>query len=129
MFRFLAAAAFTLTFGEAAAQTPPEPATQTPPVQAESSVFFEARPVPNDFARVYPRRALRNGVGGVVVLDCLVLEGGALQCTVFSEEPPGYGFGRASLSLVPQFRAALQTRDGRSTIGGRARFPLTFHAD
>ena len=98
---------------------PPNPSVLT-------GMNWIARPAAADYARLYPPRAMDNGVSGRVVLDCLVDGQGALSCAVVSEDPPGYGFGNAALRLAQSFRAAPQTTDGRPTGGGRVRVPITW---
>jgi protein TonB len=54
--------------------------------------------------RAFPTAALSRGVSGFAVLQCTVAQGGHLEgCQVGSENPAGYGFGRAALSLRSQF--------------------------
>jgi protein TonB len=99
--------------------SPPNPAVLT-------TVMWLERPSAADFARYYPRPALRSRIEGRAVLDCTVDAEGLLSCTVATEDPEGQGFGEAALSLSRHFRMAQQTRDGRPTEGGRARVPITF---
>ena len=54
---------------------------------------------------------------------------GALDCSVASEDPGGYGFGDAALRIARGMRVAPTTSDGRSVEGGHVRVPLTFRAD
>ena len=42
-------------------------------------------------------------------------------CTVTNEDPPGFGFGEATLRISRFFRIAPATRDGVPTSGGRFR--------
>lgn len=81
------------------------------------------------YADLYPARALAEGVGGEVVLDCVVAADGKLGCTVLSEAPEGYGFGEASVTVAQDFRISARTASGQSTAGGRVRVPLTWRLD
>jgi hypothetical protein len=44
-----------------------------------------------------------------------------LNCTVTSEDPPGYGFAEATMRITRHFRVAAATRNGQATTGGRIR--------
>lgn len=103
-------------------------AVNPPPAPPNTSVLtglvWLERPDGSDFARLYPVRAEHDRVNGRATLDCLVGVNGALSCTVLSEEPPGYGFGEATLQIAREFRLAAQTRGGVPTVGGRVRLPI-----
>jgi protein TonB len=94
--------------------------------QPTTGAYWVSRPSAADFDRYYPEHARRRGLGGRAILDCLVIDGGTLTCTVAAEDPPGEGFGEAALSVSHAFRMSPTTTDGRSTIGGRMRVPITF---
>lgn len=100
---------------------PPQPSIITNPT-------FLERPNARDFERFFPPRALERGTSGRVVLDCIVQADGRINCTVSSEDPPGWGFGEASLRAAREFRVAPATQDGRPTSGGRIRVPMTWRA-
>jgi TonB family protein len=87
------------------------------------------RPSSRDVARYYPRRALDDSRSGRVVLDCVANSNGRLDCSVASEEPQGYQFGQAALSIARGMRIAPTLPDGRSVAGGHVRVPLSFRAD
>lgn len=97
----------------------PEPFDITSPTWA-------TRPDAAAFARVYPRRALREGRDGRVVLECFANADGTLVCTVLEETPSGYGFGNAALRVAREFRLQPVMVDGRSVAGGRVRIPIGF---
>lgn len=78
-------------------------------------------PTGNDYARLYPEAAARQGTDGTVVLDCLVGDDGRLSCTIVSEEPAGWGFGEATLALSRLFHLAPRTSNGTPTAGERIR--------
>ena len=54
------------------------------------------QPNARTFARYYPPRALDRGIGGRVLLDCMVGDDGRIGCNVASEDPAGMGFGEAA---------------------------------
>jgi len=66
-------------------------------------------PSTHDLIRVYPRRALENGVSGEVRMNCHPRikygMGDLFGCRVTSERPFGYGFSGAALSLSEAYRA------------------------
>lgn len=94
-----------------------------------SDVDWIRPPNARDFARFYPHRALDQGRSGRVVLDCVAQPNGMLDCSVASENPPGYGFGQAAVGISRQVRIQPTMPDGRSVAGGHLRLPLTFRAD
>jgi TonB family protein len=47
----------------------------------------------------YPVAALDQGLGGIVDLNCTVLEAGRADCVIMSEMPGGMGFGEAALEM------------------------------
>lgn len=63
------------------------------------------------------------------MLDCLIGAEGRLACTVMSEEPPGAGFGAASLAVARSLRAPPQLADGAPTAGRRTRVPITWRLE
>ena len=110
-------------------QSPPPP--PAPPAPPRPSVItnpdWVSRPSGSDLARFYPPRAAEREIGGRVVLSCTVTESGSLSaCSVQSEDPPGQGFGQASLRLTSRFRMRPQTRDGAPVGGARVTIPITW---
>ncbi len=102
----------------------PPPAPPTPRIL--TNVTYLERPDPEQFVTLYPPRAMAEDVQGRVMLDCIAGSNGRISCTVVSEDPPGYGFGEASLRVSRYFRIAPQTSDGRSTAGERLRLPIAW---
>lgn len=75
----------------------------------------------------YPAKALRNGLSGYAVAECLVSEQGALtNCRVYREEPAGVGFGEAAMRIAGDLILKPVQLDGRPAIGRKIRFPVTF---
>ena len=87
-----------------------------------------ALPRQQDLLSVYPPDALRAGVfRGRVVLGCAVSGAGTLaDCQVESEEPSGYGLGKATLGLATTFRLGVWSAEGLPTVGGKVRVPIRF---
>jgi len=115
-------------FGEA-----PEVVTESPfsPPSGELSmgdVNWIRAPSARDFARFYPDAALDRGVSGNVTLDCIIGGGGRLACSVGSESPGGYGFGRAAINISRQLRVGSTLPDGSPSAGRNLRLPLSFRA-
>ncbi|MGQ0531369.1 MAG: hypothetical protein ACT4OF_01590 [Caulobacteraceae bacterium] len=92
------------------------------------SVVWVQRPSARRIADLYPQRALREGVGGRVVLDCRVLGDLSVSCSVVSETPAGAGFGRAALGATSAYRARATLSDGLSAVGSSARIAMNFQA-
>ncbi|MBS0360913.1 MAG: energy transducer TonB [Proteobacteria bacterium] len=80
-----------------------------------------------DLIRSYPKAALAAHLEGRAVLHCGVAATGDLMgCRVVSEDPAGYGFGEAALSLAPKFKMKPQLRDGAPTSEGQINLPIHF---
>lgn len=85
------------------------------------------RPSAALIAKVYPEKALRRGIGGRVVLDCIVDGDGRMKdCQVSSETPADYNFGQGALKVSHAFLLTKATPSGKSTEGSRMRIPLSF---
>lgn len=95
---------------------PPGPAEITNPA-------WLRRPV--NLNRYYPARALERGVEGDVLLDCLVSTRGALDCSVVSETPPGWGFAEAARRMSRDHLMVPASRDGMP-VEGRYRMRVPF---
>lgn len=77
----------------------------------------------------YPSRALDRGVAGMALLRCSVTVSGTLTaCSVASETPGGYGFGRAAMSLSRYFAISPRLEDGRAVEGAKVDIPIRFNA-
>ena len=79
---------------------------ETFPLSSPNLPIWEA--APNFFAVLdaYPRQAARDRVRGRGVLRCIVRQDRSLNCQLFRETPPGYGFGEAAMQLALQFRVS-----------------------
>jgi TonB family protein len=93
-----------------------------------SDVSWVREPSSRDFARYFPRRALDQGQSGRVTLDCVIAGNGRLDCSVAQENPSGYGFGDAALSISRNARVRPTLPDGSSAAGRHLRLPLSFRA-
>lgn len=109
-----------------------EPVTEAPfapsGVLSMGDVRWVRAPNARDFARYYPDRALDSGVSGSVTLDCIIGGGGRLACSVASENPQGYGFGRAAINISRQVRVDTTLPGGGSAAGRNLILPLSFRA-
>ncbi|RYF93754.1 MAG: TonB family protein [Caulobacteraceae bacterium] len=115
----IALAALTLA-GPAVAVTP-----EAGPLIAKPK--WVRTPTGDEISRLYPKAASDKGVGGTVVVGCIVKADGALtDCEVLQDPDPTLGFGPAAVKAALLFRMAPTTVDGAPVAGGRVRFPLVF---
>ena len=101
-----------------------------PPSQRQhviSNPHWLRQPTGDDFADVYPQRALTAGKSGAALIDCSVAASGDLVgCRVAEEAPPGWGFGAAALALIKRFRLVPREEDGRPVGGAMVSIPIRF---
>jgi hypothetical protein len=84
------------------------------------------RPSAEEFSMFFPPEALTQRVEGSVMLECASRLDQRVDCTVVSETPQGWGFGRAALGLSRSFRMLPAVRDGQPQAGSPARVPVNF---
>lgn len=85
------------------------------------------RPSGADMAGAYPSNAARLGVGGDVVIECLVARDGQVEdCVVVSETPEGMGFGAAAVAVSGAFRMRPQQVDGQPQGEIVIRIPISW---
>lgn len=83
----------------------PQSATPLTATMAGHHPSWVRRPSGTDLANLYPRGALERGISGHAVIECTVNADGMLDvCHVVSEDPPGQGFGDATLRLKSKFK-------------------------
>jgi protein TonB len=107
---------------------PPKPAETTfEPTPPAPPIISDPRwlQTPRDLARYYPARAREAEVEGSATLDCLVEISGRLDCTLISETPPDWGFGRAAMRIAQDYRMAPALRDGQP-VEARYRMRVPF---
>jgi TonB family protein len=81
-----------------------------------------------DLTDAFPKEAIKADIlKGRVVLHCTVGVAGALtDCDVRSEEPLGYGLGKATASLMGKFRVSVWSEEGLPTVGGTVNVPIRY---
>ena len=99
-----ACASMLLQVGLSGAPADPSPPLLAGPQTVQTAPFLE-QPTIAQVVDSFPDAALRLGKSGSAVVHCSITDIGRLRgCTVVSETPAGYDFGRAALSLMKFFR-------------------------
>ncbi len=76
---------------------------------------------------VFPETAQRAGVSGRAAVHCDVsIDSKAENCTLVFEDPPGWGFGAATLRLVSLLRFRPKMDDCKPVPGGEIVYPMIF---
>jgi len=97
-----------------------------PPPKPKIEVVWTRVPSWRDVVDAYPDRAWSRRASGNAVLNCQVTAKGRLtDCLPKSENPSGYGFGSAALSLASKFEVA-PAHEGDIIGGGRIDVPIEF---
>jgi TonB family protein len=80
----------------------------------DSAADWVHQPSPGDIAHLYPVKARAKGIDGSAVIECTATVDGSLRaCSIKSEAPEGYNFGRAALAMAPQFQLKPELKDGK----------------
>src|SRR5579862_3450665 len=94
--------AVTLTCASLVRLSAQPAAPPSPPIQARN---WLRRPNADEMAASFPSRAEEAGVEGRATIRCDADKaGGMTNCVVTAEDPPGYDFGKAALSLAKYFK-------------------------
>lgn len=84
------------------------------------------RPTPDDLLAVFPTAALKRGIDGEAIINCVLTVQGALKdCVTIDESPAGYGFGGAAVALTPQFLMKPALKDG-APVEATMTIPIKF---
>lgn len=86
-------------------------------------------PDPTKVLSVYPEAAIAAGVKtGLGVAACTIARDGSLtDCKVAREDPQGFGFGEAAVSVAMIMRMSPWTEDGGPVDGGTVKLPVRFN--
>lgn len=102
------------------------PISETRPM-VRPTMAWEHAPTRAEVAAVYPDKAKAAGVAGVVGLQCgFSYQRTLSQCRVLTEEPKGYGFGRAAERVARQFVSAPMRPGGQPLSGASIQLSVAF---
>lgn len=102
-----------------------DPVGPTPPAPADITDAIVQTPRGQDFAKLYPERAIYRNISGKTTIHCYVRADGGVDCTITEETPQGWGFGAAALKAAKLFKVSPRMANGQPTEGGT--FTRTFH--
>ena len=95
----------------------------------DSPPAWARRPKASELMAVWPRAAMRAGVGGSAVVSCLNSTQGALfDCVVLRESPTQMGFGAAAVALTPQLLFTPAKLSGEPVLSV-VNIPIDFKSD
>ena len=95
--------------------------------RALSNAPWQAAPTAADMAAAWPKAAPSTLAEAKVRVRCGFSPDTSLTgCQLLSEEPPGYGFGAAALTLTSSFRTRGALMDDRLLAQARIILPFTF---
>lgn len=85
-------------------------------------------PSAEDLRAVLPEAAKKAGVlkAKVVMVCTVAADGGLAGCQTQSEDPPGLGYGAATVQLARTFKLSIWSTEGLPTVGGRVTVPIRY---
>lgn len=95
----------------------PHPNGDLLPIPVITEPHWMRTPTADELMRAYPKAALRAGVEGHATMKCRVGDDDRpTNCVIIEETPPGVGFGQATLSLAPDFKADPMMKGGQVVV-------------
>ena len=103
-----------------------DPSQPVPPIQVYDAQWLK-RVDPTSAPKLFPEAAAKAGLKeGRAAVECEVTHEGTLTgCTAVQEDPKGYGFGDAALTIAGVMQMNLWTSQGTPVDGARIRLPVT----
>jgi TonB family protein len=93
--------------------------SSSPPQHTIRNADFAEQPDNNEMQRAFPVAALRSHVDGKATIRCMVERDATLVgCQILAEDPPGLGFGQATLNVAQHWKIRPMTVDGAPRTGG-----------
>ncbi|MDP3658508.1 energy transducer TonB [Phenylobacterium sp.] len=112
---------------DALASSPASPPVDDVGPLRAASLKWRSTPSGGDFAHVFPAVAQRDSVEGKAILLCRISPTRGLNgCTVQTETPGNYGFGRAAVLLSKRFTLDQIQTDPRALEGAEVLLSLVF---
>lgn len=100
-------------------------------LQASSPIvtpILTKKPNGNDFVRLYPDRAMNQGLNGKVLVQCTIEKDRLRPCSILQDNPKNMGFDKATLEIMKIFRVDPYSADGNSVDGGQYRIIVIWRA-
>jgi len=104
----------------------PLPKPLPAPAPAYITAKWAVAPSARDMAQFFPPRAREDEIEGSATVECTAARSGAVACKAVTENPPGYGFGDATVKL---FQAGAKLAAGTYHKGDRMRFTYGWRLD
>ena len=102
------------------------PVTPIPPPAAPIKADWVDRRFYQDIQKAYPKKALRNGIEGKVLLECQLTDlSGKVSCITLHETPANYGFADTAIKVIEQ-KARLRVHE-HSRLDTKYKLQIKFY--
>ena len=104
-----------------------DPSQAAPPVENNDPVWIR-QIKPDSITQLFPAAAIKAGykVGRATVACTVAADGTLTPCTTVTEEPAGFGFGDAAMTVASVMQMSPWTKQGAPVEGARIELPIKF---